>query len=168
MPIMPKMLKRLRRLTIFKVQNCKCQEFDHEGLFYHNGRGKKRWAAMVPPGGLQLNQVSFKNGVLEDSRLDFGGPRPRFLSIWKRFFEVLYVSNWDNIPEYQECQNAKKLPRKEFNRRVARLPRVGCGDMLPACMQLQIPLGSQNVASSVAVNFISAYAFCIQPCTRNP
>ena len=42
--------KVLRMLTIFEMQT---HEFDHEGLFYHNGRGKKRWAAVVPPRGLQ-------------------------------------------------------------------------------------------------------------------
>ena len=42
--------KVLRMLTIFEVQT---HAFDHEGLFYHIGRGKKRWAAVLPPGGLQ-------------------------------------------------------------------------------------------------------------------
>ena len=32
---------------------CKRPECDHEGLFYHHGQGKKGWAAVVPPGGLQ-------------------------------------------------------------------------------------------------------------------
>ena len=32
--------------------------------------------------------MSFKNGVLKGSRLDFGGPRARFWRLWGRFFET--------------------------------------------------------------------------------
>ena len=52
MPKMPKRLKKLKSPTFFKVHR---EEHDHKGLFYHRGRGKKGWAAVVPPGGLQLN-----------------------------------------------------------------------------------------------------------------
>ena len=30
---------------------CTRPEYDHVGLFYHHGLGKKGWAAVVPPGG---------------------------------------------------------------------------------------------------------------------
>ena len=50
---MPKMLKRQRIPTIFEVQT---HEFDHEGLFYHNGRGTKRVAGGGPPEGFQLDE----------------------------------------------------------------------------------------------------------------
>jgi len=51
-PKMPKRLKRLKSPTFFKVHR---EEHDHKGLFYHCGRGKKGWAALVPPWGFQLN-----------------------------------------------------------------------------------------------------------------
>ena len=53
MPKMPEMPKRLKTPTIFEMQT---DEFNHERLFYHNGRGQKRWAAVVPPRGLQLKK----------------------------------------------------------------------------------------------------------------
>ena len=47
----PKILKMLKEmLTIFEMQT---QEFNHEGLFYHNGRGTNGGAAVVPPRGFQ-------------------------------------------------------------------------------------------------------------------
>ena len=49
---MLKMPKMLRMPPMFQMQT---DEFNHEGLFYHNSRGQKRWAAVVPPGGLHLN-----------------------------------------------------------------------------------------------------------------
>ena len=52
---MPKMPKRLKRLRGQPSSRRKRPECDHEGLFYHHGQGKKGWAAVVPPGGLQLN-----------------------------------------------------------------------------------------------------------------
>ena len=39
-------------LTISEMQT---QEFNHEGLFYHNGQGTNGGAAVVPPRGLQWN-----------------------------------------------------------------------------------------------------------------
>ena len=50
---MPKMPKRLKRLRSQFSSRRKRPECDHEGLFYHHGQGKKGWAAVVPPGGLQ-------------------------------------------------------------------------------------------------------------------
>ena len=52
---MPKMPKRLKRLRSQFSSRRKRPECDHEGLFYHHGQGKRGWAAVVPPGGLQLN-----------------------------------------------------------------------------------------------------------------
>ena len=52
MPKMQKRLKSLKSPTFFKVHR---KEHDHKGLFYHRGRGKKGWAAVVPPWGFQLN-----------------------------------------------------------------------------------------------------------------
>ena len=63
--IMPKMPKRLKSPTFFKVHR---KEHDHKGLFYHRGRGKKRWAAVVPPWGFQsAGHRRCANGVLNAS-----------------------------------------------------------------------------------------------------
>ena len=52
---MPKMPKMLKSPTFFKVHR---KEHDHKGLFYHRGRGKKRWAAVVPPPGVSITIYS--------------------------------------------------------------------------------------------------------------
>ena len=63
MPKMPKRLKRLKSPTFFKVHR---KEHDHKGLFYHRGRGKKGWAAVVPPWGFQsAGHRRCANGVLD-------------------------------------------------------------------------------------------------------
>ena len=51
--------KVLRMLTIFEVQT---HALDHEGLFYHIGRGKKRMGGGAPPRGVTIkNQLRILN-----------------------------------------------------------------------------------------------------------
>ena len=60
---MPKMLEMLKMLAIFEMQT---HEFNHEGLFYHKGRGTNGGAAVVPPRGFQsAGHRRCANGVLD-------------------------------------------------------------------------------------------------------
>ena len=60
-----------------------------------------------------LSQRSFKNSVLEGSKLDFGGPKARFWRVWRRFCETFarfLACCLENVPPVLPPESLQRSP----------------------------------------------------------
>ena len=60
--------------------------------------------------------MSLKNGILEGSELDFGGPGPRFWRVWERFFEIFdrfWVRFFEVVASQTKCQECQESQERQ-------------------------------------------------------
>ena len=104
---------------------------------------------LEPPFLNYLKLNIFKNGVLEGSRLDFGGPRPRFWRVLGAMFRIRHLflasfpRNGCSQTQCQDCQESRKRrerrngqkPAKTRTRSQTRQEWVGGGAPPPGGFQ---------------------------------